>query len=99
MTSFGPNTTFVINWITRMGGKYGGTVYDTKGGLWDWGQALCRQVWGHEWSKSDAWKEADSGDDVPAEIVEAAKAWEAGEWPAWALCGQMAGVDWQEDAR
>ena len=80
----GPNTQFVIDWTNRMAWKFGGTVYEVDGGKsWDWGQALCREVYGKGWSNDPQFLADDELPDVPDWFVEAAQKWEAGEWPAW----------------
>ena len=74
----------VIDWVVRMGRKFGGTVWERGGKDWDWGQALCRDVYGPDWSKSAAFKADDGLSVPPPALVEAARRWEAGQWPTWA---------------
>ena len=76
-------TRIVIDWIDRMATRYGGIVYDLElGRSWDWGQALCRQVYGPDWMHNSEYLA--NGDDPSYEAVEAAREWEAGSWPEWA---------------
>jgi len=85
MLETGPRTAWVIGWIDRMAAKYGGVLHDRETGRqWDWGQALCRQMYGPDWYNQADWAAADDAPDVPAEAISAAKAWESGGWPAWA---------------
>ncbi len=70
-------TQWVIEWIHRMAAKFGGIVYDTEAGRsWDWGQALCVERYGRDFSH---WPESPSSEDI-----DRAQRWEAGEWPKWA---------------
>ena len=65
---------WVIDWITRMARKYGGVVYEKDGNRWDWGQALCREVYGKNW-------ESLVPESPPLEDIEIAKGWESGQIP------------------
>ena len=75
---------FIIAWINRMAEKWGGVVYSTMGAgeavrRYDWGQALCHEQYGPEWSDS-----SDLAASPTTSDVERAEAWEAGDWPDWA---------------
>ena len=86
-----PSWYWLIAWIQRMSKRFTpstGAVVDLETGKrWDWGQAICRDVYGPDWATSPAFKE----DDMPSQdgpcpnaVLDAARRWEAGEWPAWA---------------
>lgn len=66
-----PETAFIAEWIGRMNRKHGGTVNYR----YDWGQALCVEMYG---KNNDDWP-----DDPVVADVEAAKRWEADEFPEW----------------
>jgi len=71
-------------WIQRMGGRFGGSVFDREGGPsygWDWGQALCRERYGLDWN-SQVHETPDEED------VRIAQEWEAGKWPDWAYTAE-----------
>ena len=40
----------VLKWTVRMGDKYGEKVFSNDGEELDWGQALCREIYGKDWS-------------------------------------------------
>ena len=80
-----PETEYVVEWTSRMARRYGGIVYDDETGRqWDWGQALCREVYGPDWMNSPEFKKMDEAGGPFAADVKAAEAWEAGAWPEWA---------------
>lgn len=75
----------LCDWISRMSVKHGGTVYDLETGKdLDWGQALCREVYGVDWMNNPDKKAADESDTCPPEVLDAATSWENGKWPKWA---------------
>lgn len=77
---------WLANWTRRMANKFGGSVFDIETGkAWDWGQAICREVYGPEWANSEQFQIADESGIVPEEITHAALAWENDNWPEWAL--------------
>ena len=67
---------WVLDWIGRMATKYGGIVYEKDGGWWDWGQSLCRECYGKDWSKivpeTPTWND-----------IGTANMWEQGKIPNW----------------
>ena len=67
---------WVIKWIDRMTEKCGGTVYQKHGKRLDWGQALCRECYGPDWTKIvpgvPTWSD-----------IQTAGAWEKGLIPDW----------------
>lgn len=69
---------FVLAWINRMTKRYGPIVRDKEGPNLDWGQALCRQVYGLDWNRLIGDIDGPTLDDVHA-----AQEWEAGEIPEW----------------
>ena len=86
-----PSWTWLIDWLRRMSKRFTpvtGAVVDLETGKrWDWGQAICRDVYGADWCDSPEFKAADQpgpGDPCPDALLDAARRWEAGEWPTWA---------------
>ena len=67
------NTKKVINLLTELSKKYGGIVYDKRGKVWDWGQALCREIYGYDWMHSEQFQEDDKLPDVPLILVTVAE--------------------------
>jgi len=75
---------WIMRWIERMSAAYGGVVYIAEGygepgESWvgyDWGQALCREMYGPRY--------ADWPDEPETLDIERAQQWEAGDWPEWA---------------
>ena len=70
-----------------MSSKHGGIVYDNDGNAFDWGQALCRQVYGHDWSNDPNYiRDNNLPIDKPAPIylLEAASNWQKNGKPEWA---------------
>jgi len=64
--------------------KYGGVVTDTDGKRWDWGQAICRVLYGPRWSSHPEFLRVDDIDisePAPQEAIELIEAWENGDWP------------------
>lgn len=70
------NVVFISRWIDRMTERYGSSVHDQSGDVWDWGQALCRECYGLNWS--DVIPENPTDNDVGI-----AKEWEQGGHPTW----------------
>lgn len=68
-------TRAIIGWVDRMTAAHGGIVHGRDGRQWDWGQALCVEQYGLDYT---AWPESPSGADVHRALR-----WEAGEWPEW----------------
>jgi len=77
---------YINTWVRAMSQEFGGIVYDKEDGnrRLDWGQALCRQVFGIDWMNNPAWRDADNSPTVPLEVWKAAKKWRHGDWPEWA---------------
>lgn len=69
---------WISDWFKRMCDRHGDLVADVETGhVWDWGQALCREMYGPD---PRDWPE------VPTQAdVDRARRWEQGEWPEWAL--------------
>jgi len=64
---------------------YGGIVWEGNEFM-DWGQAICREMYGPAWMNSNEYRtvnELEETDPVPDEVIERCKRWEAGEWPEW----------------
>ena len=73
------NVNVILSWTSRMARAYGGTVYERSNGkAWDWGQAICREQYGPNWSSLGL-------DSPTGEDVERALEWELGDWPKWAV--------------
>ena len=86
---------WLINWTGRMAQKYGGTVWEKSGKWWDWGQAICREMYGLHWNESEGFKIVSNQDDsapVPLEVIKRAEEWEKGEWPNW-VDKELIGID------
>lgn len=67
---------WVIDWIDAMTREFGPMVYG-HGRSWDWGQALCVELYGLD---SATWPNAPD-----REAIDRAIAWQEGEdWPRWA---------------
>ena len=74
----------VVDLVRMMSDVYGGTVYDLETGeSLDWGQAFCRDAFGVDWRNVC---QDDKNDPiwVLERMVDSARAWSTGEWPAWA---------------
>ena len=83
-----PETRAVCDWISRMAHKYNGIVYEKEteekvGKQWDWGQALCREIYGPGWNDDPQFKEDGENGAPFMEHVIVAIRWENGEWPEW----------------
>jgi len=79
---------YLIEWVSRMSRAHGGTVHDINGKSWDWGQALCRDLYGEDWMKEaefNAICEIDPHDPAPDYVVDRAREWEHGDMPAWVV--------------
>ena len=79
---------YLIDWTGVMARKHGGIVRDKNGKLWDWGQALCREMHGEDWTNDPdfiAFSAIPEEQPVPDEVLKRARAWKAGEWPDWAI--------------
>jgi hypothetical protein len=72
-------------WGKRMANRYDGVVWDNElERRWDWGQALCRELYGPDWMNSEEFK-ADNEATYPSEeIMQRAFDWEKDIWPEWA---------------
>ena len=74
----------ISDWITYMSKVYGGTVTDIEGRTWDWGQALCRVIYGVNWN-TDPEFERDNmkapEEPAPTMAINLVKKWNTGEWP------------------
>lgn len=68
----------IIAWIDRMNSKHGPTVLDVEAcQLWDWGQALAREVCGLN-AMFHALPET-----IPEETRQVMEDWDAGNFPEW----------------
>ena len=75
----------LVKWGHRIGKRYDGVIYDNvTERYWDWGQALCRELYGVDWMTHPEFLAADNEMYPPTEAVERALSWEAGNWPEWA---------------
>lgn len=78
----------ISHWTGLMAKLHGGTVHDTqKHKIWDWGQALCRELYGFDWMNSEEFKRVNdipSEEPAPANIIQAARKWQERDgWPKW----------------
>ncbi len=71
---------WVLKWIDRMTKKYGASVCDKNGKIWDWGQALCRECYGSNWMNV---LEEENITTPSWDDIEKAKIWENGKMPKW----------------
>ncbi len=77
----------VMRFIDRMTEKHGPIVHDVEGGTLDWGQALCRDLYGHDWSTNPSLP-----DEPPFSVHAVMARWTDGDLPGWmaAKDGEMA---------
>ena len=81
-----PTWQYIIDWVTRMAWKYGGSVYEKDGKEWDWGQALCRETYGKNWMTDEEFnknEEIPPEEPAPKRFLEDAIKWEKGIHPDW----------------
>ena len=72
--------TKIIEWSKRMKSKHGTIILDSKNIKHDWGQGLCRTLFGHNWE--DYMK--NNNILIPTEDhLETALDWENGNTPDW----------------
>lgn len=70
--------------LNRLANKHAGVVYDNEiERSWDWGQALCRGLYGVDWMNHPSFIEADDAHYPPVEAFEILKGWESGQFPEW----------------
>ncbi len=76
----------IINWCSRMAQRWGGIVYDDDlpTDRWDWGQALCREMYGEDWMKAADYASDSALENAPTNVIQRAEQWENGDWPEWA---------------
>ena len=77
---------YLIDWTVDMARRYGGTVWDRSGKQWDWGQAICREMYGADWMKDAEFRTLNDTPDtepVPDDVLKRARDWQFGEWPSW----------------
>lgn len=76
---------YVEKWAVAMKKKHGGRVWE--GGEWmDWGQALCRELYGPEWTTSGQLKILNSmskSEPLPKDIIALCNKWQEGWKPDW----------------
>jgi hypothetical protein len=81
------NVEFILDWVVRMNEKWGHTVHGDAGEYYDWGQALCHEIYGKKWGKHPAFLEVNDSRDIPTVAVETAKRLESAEQlPEWIVC-------------
>jgi len=68
----------VMSFIDTMTDRHGPAVYDAEGGVLDWGQALCRELYGHGWSTNPSLPE-----EPPFSVHALMEKWEGGDFPQW----------------
>lgn len=71
----------VLSWTVRMGDKYGEKVFSNDGDELDWGQALCREIYGKDWKNYMS----ENGITIPEQKdLDRANQWEISELhPEW----------------
>lgn len=77
-----------IEQINALAKKYGGSVYDQEAGTsWDWGQAVCRSLYGINWGNHPAYRAANEMPEgqIPLEAIALAKKWLELGSPEWAI--------------
>jgi hypothetical protein len=72
----------ILEWVNRMNLAHGNTIKDKDGNEYDWGQALCRECYGEDWSNYMV--ENNIRYPEQKELDRAIK-WENGEIPEWAV--------------
>jgi len=81
------NVDTVISGIDTLSLSHGGTVHDHEGGDWDWGQAVCRELYGHDWMSSPKFHDHEmrheEDGNVDFDAVKVVRAWLAGDFPGW----------------
>ena len=86
----------LISFTSAMANNYGGVVVEKETGKrMDWGQALCREVYGPGWNEDPKFLEENeipNTEPAPAKSVAVAKSWAGGEWPDW-VDKEAMGVD------
>lgn len=76
----------ITSWVSRMQAGNSGWVYDNETGKrWDWGQALCREMYGPDWNDDEGYKEEGCQDMPNQSTINRAERWESGDWPDWAV--------------
>ena len=67
-----------------MATKHGGTVVDKSGQQWDWGQALCRQLYGTDWMNDEEFHRSGDLDVAPQYVLDECERWAAADsHPNW----------------
>ena len=70
--------------LNRLAYRHDGVVYDNElDRSWDWGQALCRGLYGTDWMNHLDFKEADEAQYPPKEAFDMLREWEQGNFPGW----------------
>ena len=71
--------------LTQLVEKYSGIIYDLElRRSWDIGQALCRGVYGKDWSNNEQYKKDDESETEPLAAIQLAKDWLENGLPKWA---------------
>ncbi len=68
----------VVSFIEIMTARYGFTVIETNGNHYDWGQALCRDIYGPDWNNNP-----NIPDEPPIEVYAVMKKWLQEDFPSW----------------
>ena len=68
------------DWSKRMKSKFGSYVLEINNKKFDWGEALCRQRFGHNFK---SFMREHNITKPSEEDLKAAHQWEAGETPSW----------------
>lgn len=81
-----PTWRYLSDWVVKMAVLHGGIVHEGNKEL-DWGQALCRELYGEDWMRNPEYIELDNisiNDPIPNYVIARAEQWMNGENPAWA---------------
>jgi len=74
------NVRDIMEWVNRMTQKHGVCLYDELGTKYNWGTALCKELYGDNWQEYMK----KNGIACPnADAVAMAEVWESGELPSW----------------
>ena len=74
------NVRFIMEWVNRMTKQHGVALYDEEGTEYNWGTALCRELYGKDWQDYMYKNDITCPD---ADAVSKAEIWENGDLPDW----------------